>query len=613
MAVADQQRAGAVLAAARHLAARRGVSLPDDLRIWSLTSGGGSASADGTGPDVDAPSSAPAEAAALPRLLEAATSAAIKRENGLYVTPAWLADELVARALDDSAAAICDPACGGGAFLLAAARALHARGVSRRDVVQRCLWGADIDPVGLATAELALTLWAGVKPRHGRLLVGDALVHGVGVWPDAPAAGFDAVVGNPPFLNQLSAATARSARQHQLMRQRFGEAVRAYSDAAGLFLLAGCQLVRPGGRVALVQPLSLIAARDASGIRAALDAQADLRHLWVPERPGFAANVRVCCVVLQIRVPGKARPVAGPTPPKAAGVVSQRRKPAGGSRWADRLADAIGVPRVAVPQVVTLADRAELTAGFRDEYYGLVPLVREAGDAGEPGLGEELGGDLEGRGSGGARQLVTAGVIDWGRSAWGQRPSRFARRRWTAPVIDPTRAPLSWPDGKVEAKAAKWLSRTAVPKVVVATQTLVVEAAVDVSGAWVPSVPALAVLPRECADLWLLAAAIASPTATVWLLRRAPGTALATRALRVAAGDLAALPLPTNLGAWRSAAEALRAYAASTAATERDPIATSTAFEAYCVAIAQAYDVPRRIEVWWRERAVTSSLRMLAS
>lgn len=603
------------MAAARQLAAQRGVSLPDDLRIWSLASKETLPPRDGRGQDTDTGESARARPATLPHVLEAATSTDTKRTNGLYVTPDRLADELVGLALHESTRTICDPACGGGAFLLAAARALHARGVARRDVVQRCLWGADIDPVGLATAEVALTLWAGVKPAGGRLIVGDALIQDARIWSDAPAAGFDAVVGNPPFLNQLSTATARSGHQRALVRQRFGAAVQAYSDAAWLFLLAGCELVRPGGRVALVQPLSLVAARDAAAIRAGLDTRAELCHLWVPERPGFTANVRVCCPVLQTRGSVNAEPVVGSATADGLSVGAESRNPAGGAGWADRLADAIGVPRVVVRQVGRLADRAKVTAGFRDEYYGLVPLVCEATDGAAPSApsyerGEECGDDLRGVGPAVVRPLVTAGVLDWGRSAWGQRPSRFARRRWTAPVVDPTRAHVSWPNGKVEAKAARWLARTAAPKVVVATQTPVVEAAVDVSGAWVPSVPALAVLPHRPADVWLLAAAIASPTATAWLLRRAPGTALATGALRIAARDLAALPLPTNQRAWRTAAEAFRAYAAPSAPTDEELTATaaSTAFEAYCAAIAQAYDVPRQIEGWWRERVLTSAL-----
>jgi hypothetical protein len=597
-----------VAAAALQHADRRGMRLPDDLLIWSLASRRSAAPADGA--PVDGPSR-------LPEILEAATARPQRRTSGLYVTPAWLADKLVTLALDGlvpeaqdvpahggqgpavSQLTVCDPACGGGAFLLAAARALHSRGIPRRDVVERCLWGADIDPVGLATAEAALTLWAGVKPTNGRLVLGDTLADGARLWADAghPSgageAPFDAVVGNPPFLNQLAAATARSESDRAQLRRRFGDAVQPYTDTAWLFLLAGCDLVRSGGRIALIQPLSLVAARDATRVRAALDDRAHLRELWVEDRSYFAAHVRVCCPVLEVRA-GREHGAGRGSRSVPVGTTAATPNGAASGGWAERLADAIGVPRVTVRSAVRLGDRAEVTAGFRDEYYGLVPYVREAPDD----SADAAAGAIDAGRENGLRPLITAGVLDWGRSAWGERPSRFARRRWEAPVVDTTaaiRQPASQ-SRQAAARAAAWLVRTASPKVVVATQTKVVEAAVDESGAWVPSVPALVVLPAEPDELWLLAAALASPTATVWLLRRAPGTALARHALRITARDLAGLPLPDARPAWEAAAAALRTYASATGA------ATSAALESYCRAIARAYDAPACLERWWRRR-----------
>lgn len=603
LATGDQDRAEAVIAAAVEQAGHRGVRLPDDLLIWSLETAPGRCLQRRSVGDGSVPlARLRGEPQELSEVLEAATPTNQRRVNGLHVTPAWLADKLVALALEGIAApsggaaggiarpdpTFCDPACGGGAFVLAAARALHLRGVSRRDVVRRCLWGADIDPVGLAAAEAALTIWAGVRPPVGRFVVGDTLKSGAGLWPDAPRAGFDAVVGNPPFLNQLATATARSTTERQLLRERFGGAVRPYTDTAWLFLLAGCELARCGGRVALIQPLSLVAARDAAAVRSTLDRRADLRQLWVQDGSCFSAHVRVCCPVLEVRSSADTTPSGSP----AARV----------SSWADRLADAAGVPRVDVRSSTLLSDRAEVAAGFRDEYYGLVPLVREASngvalrDAADEPV-EQPGGVV--------RPLITAGVLDWARSAWGDRPSRFARRQWLAPVVDTSRVPLAEPRGKAEARAAAWLARTAIPKVVVATQTRVTEAAVDESGAWVPSVPTLAVLPHRRDDLWLLAAAIASPTATAWLSRRAPGTALSAHALRITARDLAALPLPDDLVAWRAAAEALRAYAAApvTLVASPEPVSERDGqLEIYCDSIARAYNAPRSLEVWWRDR-----------
>ena len=146
---------------------------------------------------------------------------------------------------------------------------------------------------------------------------------------------------------------------------------------------------------------------------------------------------------------------------------------------------------------------------------------------------------------------MTSGVLDWGTCAWGARPVRFAKRRWQAPVVD-----LAVLAAGAAGAAGRWVERTRRPKVVVATQTRTLEAAVDVDGTWVPSVPALAVVPHDPGDLWHLGAALAAPAATVWLARRAAGTGLERGAVRVSGPALAELPLPADRGAWDGAAAA---------------------------------------------------------
>jgi hypothetical protein len=551
----ERGRARAVAAAAVRLARTTGRRLPDDLRLWALAGGR---------PDIDDTVAEPALApgADLAAALEAATGPDQRRANGLHVTPRWLADRLVARALEGlgttPAVTVCDPACGGGAFLVAAARRLHRRGAERRRVVRHLLWGADIDPVGLAVAEAALALWAGEVPPPGRLAVADALADDGAVWPDRPAAGFDVVVGNPPFQSQLGRATARTPDQQARLRARYGPAVRAYTDAAWLFLLAGCDLARPGGRVVLVEPQSLVGARDAGAVRSAVDERARLLDMWVDERPVFAASVRVCAPVLEVG-PGR-----------------RRGEP---NAWSGRFADAVGVPRVHPPSTGTIGDLAQVIAGFRDEYYGLVAAVRERGP-----------------GDDAAAPLVTSGLIDWLGCSWGRRPARFAKRTWRAPVVD-----LAELEGTGGRAAQRWVARARVPKLLVATQTRVVEAAVDAAGSWVPSVPVVSVVPHDPADLWRVVAAVVSPAATAWLLGRAPGTALAPGAIKVAAPDLLALPLPADRGAWDEAAAAVRAL------TTR--AASPAACDGFLAAAAAAYATPPSLTAWWRERARTLALR----
>jgi hypothetical protein len=549
----DQARAAAVARTAARLSREAGVPLDPDMALWALAGGV---------PDPDRDPRPPgglagaAVAEVLGAALEHATDGGRRRAQGLHVTPAWLAAQLVEQALvpDAGAATVCDPACGGGAFLVAAAERLRRAGVDRRDVVRHLVWGADVDPVGLAAAEAALALWAGEAPPPGRLVVGDPLVAGGGLWPDAPAGGFGAVVGNPPFQSQLGRRTARSAADRRRLRERYGDALRAYTDTAWLFLLLGCELVRPGGRVVLVQPQSLVAARDAAAVRDAVVGRARLVDLWADDGRVFAAAVRVCAPVLERR--------GGP--PTASG---------GRDPWADAWAHTLGLPDLPDLPGPALGERATVVAGFRDEYYGLVGAVREQ----------------DGNGTA-AAPLVTSGIVDWGRCAWGERPVRFAKRRWRAPVVD-VRA-LEEPE---RAAARRWIERTRHPKIVVATQTSVIVPAVDGSGTWVPCVPAVAIVPHDPAGLWRLAAAVASPLASAWMARRAAGTGLDRHALRISGPALAALPLPTDRQAWDGAAAALRAFAAAPG---------DAALRAFADAAARAYGAPPGLTGWWFERLV---------
>jgi hypothetical protein len=445
-----------------------------------------------------------------------------ERRRGAHYTPAWLADEVARRALPLPAATemtVCDPACGAGAVLLAAGRRLAAAGHRPAHVARELLWGADIDPLAAAVTEAAIALWSGgTGPAAGHVVAGDPLTDGAGAWPAPVPGGFAAVAGNPPFQGQLATETSRSRAEAAVLRARFGTAAAPYVDTAALFLLLGAELVRRGGRVALVQPASVAAARDTAGVRAALADVAGLVELWTPPGRAFAAAVRVCVPVLEVGRPS-------------------------GASWAGELAAAEGVPQVDLPQERSLASMALTVGSFRDEYYGLVPHVREAdGPAVSP--------------------LVTSGLIDLGGTSWGERPARFAKRTWLRPVVDLESLE------RAGGRAWSHVARLRCPKILVANQTRVVEAAPDLTGAWVPSTPVVSVVPRDRSGLLALTAVLSAPPVTAWLATAGAGTGLADGTFRVTARLLQRLPLPDDDSAWRAGAVALERWIGGTGQME---------------------------------------------
>lgn len=523
-----------------------------------------------------------------PELLVAAADAvapaAQRRRLGVFATPPQVARHLVTATLGPLAGpperlAVCDPAAGGGVFLLAAARHLARRGGDLRAIVDGCLFAADVDPLAGDVSAVALALLAdGAGPPAAHLRAGDALVDDL-----LPAASFDAVVGNPPFLNQLQLATARDRALAAALRVRYGDAAAGYADSSGLFLLLALRLARPGGRVGLILPDSFLAARDAAPVRRAA-ADHTIAGLWRSLDRVFGAHVQVCAPVLVAAPPPPdlvVRRWTGarftPHPPLRTRADRIRAAPT----WSWLTAGALGVPSPALRARRLIGDYADATAGFRDQFYGLAPFVYEGADGEDP-------------------LLVTVGLIDPAHCAWGLRETRFAKARYLRPRVDLDRLLRDSP-------LASWARRQLVPKVLLATQTRVLEPVVDDAGRWIASTPSITVRPVD-GRLWHVAAALASPVLSAWAHEHHSGAALWHDAVKLSAKQVRALPAPREGAAWDAAAAAFRAASAANGEREWREALLRCA-EASCSAYRVADAERDELIAWWAPRLPTVSPR----
>jgi hypothetical protein len=468
-------------------------------------------------------------------------SPARRRELGAFYTPVDVAERLVGLALDglEGEPTVCDPACGDGVFLLAAGRALAERGIATATIARELLWGCDLDVEAVEGARQAIVQWSGVDPAD-HLVVADGLTIG-SRWP----APFDAVVGNPPFLNQLERATAR----REPLPPGLVGCAGPYTDTAWLFLAAASDLVREGGRVVLVQPQSLLAARDAAPVRARVGDR--LAGLWWCDDVLFDASVHVCAPVL-----GRTRTRVERWSGREVHPVGAAPRPSG-STWGSLLATE--VPSVDLAERYgTLADLTDATAGFRDEFYGLASHIRDEPDGNRP-------------------LLVTSGLIDVGGIAWGARVTRFNGARYLHPRVD---------CDALDGALGRWVRDRLRPKVVLATQTKVLEAAVDVAGSWVPSTPVIALHPRRPDDLWRIAAVLLAPAVSAWAARSYAGAALTPTAIKLSARQALGIPLPAGKAAWSTAAARLEAGD----------------IEAAALAMGDAYGVGSDVHAWWQAK-----------
>lgn len=213
---------------------------------------------------------------------ESLLAAADRKHAGAHYTPRSLADEIVEHALAPLVVdrspdelldlRILDIATGSGIFLVSAAHYLVARfpdGPGLREVITHCLYGADVNETSVEICRLSLWLLAGDQDLplsflDDKIRLGDSLVEVEGVGDRVPvnwaerapavmaAGGFDAVIGNPPFLGvkNIRSAVGREVRNHYATTLLDGESGR--SDLVVFFLAQATRL--SANIVALVVP-----------------------------------------------------------------------------------------------------------------------------------------------------------------------------------------------------------------------------------------------------------------------------------------------------------------------------------------------------------------------
>jgi hypothetical protein len=440
-----------------------------------------------------------------------------RRARGAVFTPESAARHLLAAALDSVArpTSVCDPAAGDGRILR-----LLRQGLGDPPFC----FGADLHrsrPADLVAS------WA----------VADTLALGAAAWPDAPPEGFDLVVGNPPFRNQLERETSLSAEERIAAAVALGPVTAGYADAAAMFLVRACEMAAPTGRVAFIMPLSYLAARASAASRRRVLELATLDGIWIAPRDVFPdADVQVCALILD-RTGPRRRPVrrwvgeewtpVDPVEVDSDELIEQ-------ATWSHLIASALGVPEVHLDAADTLGSLVRTTAGFREQFYGLAPLVREAPEADQPAH---------------LAPLVTSGLIDPGSVSWGRRDARIAGSRWRRPVID-----LRSLDAA--SSLGRWVADRRRPKLVVATQTRVIEAAPDPDGVMIPSTPVIAAH-VDGDDLWRALAVLLAPPVTAWARTHLVGAALSVDAVKLSARQVAGLPLPSTRTTWDRAARVL--------------------------------------------------------
>lgn len=154
------------------------------------------------------------------------------RVNGQFWTPDWVADAMVAYALDGKSDTLFDPGVGAGAFLRAGKRL---RGSSLK------LRGREIDPAALvAASESGLTAedMAGVELR-------DFALH-------PPTEKYASIAANPPYVRHHRLTESAKITLHTFARDLIGRSIDGRAGLHVFFLLRCLTMLAPGGRLAFI-------------------------------------------------------------------------------------------------------------------------------------------------------------------------------------------------------------------------------------------------------------------------------------------------------------------------------------------------------------------------
>ncbi len=448
-------------------------------------------------------------------------------------------------------------------FLLAAAERKFHNGESVPSITQS-LRGIDIDPVSVAVARSTLQLWAAWRGDHwptmNSIVEGDALIQTPRDWYGT----CDAVIGNPPFLGQFKSDTARDKRRSAVLKEHFGPRYNGYIDESMLFVLLGIELGHKKSRIALIVPTSVLGSDSSRAAREWIDETLPPKALWLGGRSIFdTATVDVSAPILG----GSHRSYCQVLRYKSEKTLQIARPPAG--QWASLLAAANGTPKVQLTGRHTLSDTADVSADFRDAYYWLAKRVTEGEvDDSRP-------------------RLATVGLIDPFQYMYGELEIRFAKQRFRRPVIEIEDQPPP--------PFANWLLRRSNPKVLVASQTRVIECYADQRGDVLPSTPLITITPTDRTRLWHLLAAVAAPAASAWAVTATAGTGLSQETVRLRASLLAELPLPVPSKDWDEGAELARQIQSS----DRNP---DTIIQ-FGEVMNRAYNTPSdELLQWWIQR-----------
>lgn len=201
-------------------------------------------------------------------LYEAFAGAGVKASEGQFFTPTVAVDLLVDLVNPKPGQTVCDPACGAGGFLIAAAKHLVAAGASP-DHVAASIRGVDKDAYLARITRGRLALYLDQMPE---VFCGDSIadINQDNIIIEDKL--FDVILTNPPFGAKIVAASPKTLERYDLARKWIktdGEkpsyvlngGVNPSTPPQVLFVERCLKMVKPGGLLGAILPESIVSSK----------------------------------------------------------------------------------------------------------------------------------------------------------------------------------------------------------------------------------------------------------------------------------------------------------------------------------------------------------------
>ncbi|WP_108485428.1 Eco57I restriction-modification methylase domain-containing protein [Oceaniglobus ichthyenteri] len=335
--------------------------------------------------------------------------------------------------------------------------------------------------------------------------------------------GFDAVIGNPPYVNAVVLSEAEnSANIKKFFSTNFASATGSY-DLYVLFFERALHICATSGLVGFIVPNKILSAEYAESLRRIFVTKSEIQSISdYSSIRVFSASVYPIVLVLRMARTGVDAFVetVQKSPRKAVGQAAFANAPS--FLWGFILSDFSEIVENALTETTQLCKCASVSgAATVSEAYEIIPAIEEIGD-------REIPPNF--------CKFIVSGNIRPFRSTWGMAPVQYLKTRYKKPIANLKQIPK-----KRQEQALK-------PKIIISGMAKRPVAFLDFRGEYLSGKSTVIILdPKNGASLRSLTAILNSKLGALIYFGLYSGLALSGGYLRFGPPQISAFPIPAKL------------------------------------------------------------------